>query len=103
MDRIHFLSGLCSVCVAALAVLPACDPSQTQEQDTPTMDVHSFARPTEAVVRHLDLNLNVNFGNHIISGPAAWEIETPEYAGEILFDPQGLKIKPITQGAGRQA
>src|SRR3546814_18035732 len=37
------------------------------------------------------------------SGTAAWEIETTESAGEIIFETQGLKIEQITYGDGSPA
>ena len=39
-------------------------------------DAHSFAKPEEAVVRHLSLNLNVDFDNKQLSGEATLTIET---------------------------
>src|SRR5690606_3515935 len=87
MDNLRFLSGACAL---TLALFTACsNPQQKQENDTNnTMDVHSFARPSEAVVRHLDLNISVNFGNRIISGTAVWEIDAAKNAKEIIFDTQ---------------
>jgi len=67
------------------------------------MDVHSFAQPDVAVVKHLDLAISVNFGNRIISGTAAWEIETNGAAGQIVFDTKGLEIEKVTYGNGNPA
>jgi hypothetical protein len=34
-------------------------------------DVHSFAKPEKAIVKHLDLDLNVKFSKQLISGKAS--------------------------------
>lgn len=101
MDNLRFLRG---ACVITLALFTACSPRQKEENITNIpMDVHSFARPSEAVVKHLDLNISVNFGNKIISGTAAWEIETSGDAKEIVFDTQGLEIEKVTYENGDPA
>ena len=38
-------------------------------------DVHSFARPDEAAVRHLTLNLTVDFERKQLAGSATLQIE----------------------------
>lgn len=102
MNNLNLLGG---ACIAALILFTACNPQNEQEKDeNTTMDVHSFARPGTAVVKHLDLNIAVNFGNRIISGTAAWEIETPgKDAAEIIFDTQGLEIEKVSYGDGSPA
>jgi hypothetical protein len=35
-------------------------------------DVHSFAEPEKAIVKHLDLDLNVEFSTQLISGKVSW-------------------------------
>ena len=45
---------------------------------------HSYAQPNEAVITHLDLDIDVNFDTKIISGTACYDIETNE-ASEIIL------------------
>ncbi|MFM2048494.1 MAG: hypothetical protein RI955_1042 [Bacteroidota bacterium] len=59
-------------------------------------DCHSFAEPENAVVKHLSLNLNVDFEKNILSGFANWNIETHNNATEIIFDTRDLSIEKIT-------
>jgi aminopeptidase N len=58
------------------------------------MDVHSFSRPDEARVRHLDLELRVDFDRKILTGSA--EIHYDRISGdELILDSRGLTIHSI--------
>ncbi len=59
-------------------------------------DIHSFARPDEAVVRHLALDLDVDFDAKRLSGTATLEIETSGDARELVLDTQGLTIERVS-------
>lgn len=61
-------------------------------------DPHSFAEPLQAVVKHLDLNIKVDFDTKIISGKASWMIENSSKGDEIIFDARNLKISKVTLG-----
>ncbi len=61
-------------------------------------DPHSFAEPQEAVVKHLDLDIKVDFNTKIISGKASWTIENRSKGDEIIFDVRDLKISKVTLG-----
>jgi leukotriene A-4 hydrolase/aminopeptidase len=61
-------------------------------------DVHSFAEPEKAIVKHLDLELNVDFSTQLISGKASWAIENTSGATEIIFDSRQLQIQKVTLG-----
>ncbi len=59
----------------------------------PTMrDIHSFARPEEAIVRHLALDLDVDFAQRRLAGSATLMIETENGARELVLDTHGLTI-----------
>ena len=59
-------------------------------------DVHSFAKPEKAIVKHLELDLNVDFSTQIISGKASWTIENISGGTEIVFDSRQLQIQKVT-------
>ncbi len=61
-------------------------------------DVHSFAKPEKAIVKHLDLDLNVDFSTQLISGKASWTIENTSGGTEIIFDSRQLQIQKVTLG-----
>ncbi|MHC2992325.1 aminopeptidase [Pontibacter sp. HJ8] len=72
----------------------------TQEQDIAKapVDVHSFAKPAEAVARHLDLDIAVSFDQKVISGKATYQIENLAKTNQIIFDTRGLKIEQVYLG-----
>jgi aminopeptidase N len=59
-------------------------------------DFHSAAQPKNAVVKHLALNLKVDFENNTLSGFANWNIEIYNNANEIIFDTKDILIDKIT-------
>ena len=65
------------------------------------VDVHSYARPLEARVTHLDLDLTVDFDAKRIGGTATLDIEAKPGAKEIILDDKGLEIESITDEAGK--
>ena len=65
-------------------------------------DVHSFARPDEAAVKHLALNLTVDFDRKQLDGSAKLQIEN-RGARELWLDTNGLMIKRVTLDSGKEA
>jgi len=65
-------------------------------------DIHSFARPDEAVVRHLALDLDVDFGRQLLSGSATLQIETRGVARELVLDSNGLTVTRVTLDDGSE-
>lgn len=63
-----------------------------------TKDAHSFAEPSKAIVRHLDLDIKADFTTQLISGKASWTIDNPSNGSEIIFDTRQLQIERITLG-----
>lgn len=59
-------------------------------------DPHSFAKPSDAKVTHLNWKANVNFDTKKISATATWDIETTPDADIILLDTKGLTIQKVT-------
>jgi leukotriene-A4 hydrolase len=59
-------------------------------------DIHSFARPEEAVVRHLALELDVDFERRRLAGSATLTVDTAPGARELVLDTQGLTVERVT-------
>ena len=55
---------------------------------------HSFAKPNEAVITHLDLDIKVDFDTEIISGTASYLINNND-ASEIILDSKFLEIENV--------
>lgn len=60
------------------------------------MDVHSFARPEEVIMNHLDLDIKVDFDKKVISGKASIGIDNKTGADSIHLDTQDLTIEKVT-------
>lgn len=106
-----------SVAAAAALLLAACQPSATNNVaaetgsdtkeaqiapilDTPeARDSASYARPLEARVYHVALDLNVDFDAKRIGGTAMLDIDRKPDAKEIILDDKGLEIESITDGS----
>ncbi|MGZ5242541.1 MAG: M1 family metallopeptidase [Bacteroidia bacterium] len=67
-------------------------------QETVT-DVHSFARPQEAVVKELDLHLVVDFKTKTLTGKASYKIENKTATDRIFLDTRDLDIQKVTLDA----
>ena len=53
----------------------ACQKKETASKQEIAKDEHSFSNPAEAVVKHLDLDIKVDFDTQTISGKATWQID----------------------------
>lgn len=70
--------------------------------DTPdARDSASYARPLEARVYHVALDLGVDFEAKRIGGTATLDIDRKADAKEIVLDDKGLEIQSITDGSGQ--
>ncbi|MES2830334.1 MAG: M1 family metallopeptidase [Bacteroidota bacterium] len=85
--------------IVILAVLFFAACKEKAEKSLELIDPHSFSQPDKAVVKHLDLDINVDFSKEQISGKAVWKIEKNKDAGEIVFDNNGLSVARVTLGA----
>ena len=71
-----------------------------QEDSTDhVMDHHSHARPNEAVITHLDLDIAVDMAAHRISGTADYVVQAKD-GKHIILDIDGLVIEGVVDGAG---
>ncbi|WP_303311688.1 M1 family metallopeptidase [Hymenobacter sp. BT730] len=61
-------------------------------------DPHSYARPAEVSVRHLLLDLSVDFRSHTLAGIATWQLQHQGEATELWLDTRNLQIDAITAG-----
>jgi hypothetical protein len=97
-------------CAAALAacapaaVSPAADaapaPASTAMAPLPR-DIHSFARPDEARVTHVSVDLRTDFAAKTLAGTATLDVQTAPGAREIVLDTRDLQIQQVTDASGR--
>lgn len=85
-------------------VLSGClHPGSDQNKASMTeQDPHSYSRPAEARVKHLNWKATVDFDSRIIHGLASWTIENNR-ADSIRFDTKGLTIKSVTLNSNEPA
>lgn len=55
---------------------------------------HSYAQPNKAAIRHLDLDIDIDFSKKIITGIASYQIDNNN-ANEIILDSKFLNIKNV--------
>ena len=81
-----------------LLITIACQKKETSEKATFVKDPHSFSNPNQAVAKHLDLDIKVDFDTQTISGKASWTIDNSSKGNEIIFDENTLNISKVTLG-----
>lgn len=63
------------------------------------VDYHSYAKPLEARVTHVALDVTVDFDTKRIGGTAALDIQHRPDAKQIILDDNGLEIGSVTDGS----
>ncbi len=84
-------------------LLFACTESQTDKETEETMKVvdhHTYAKPEEAVITHLDWDASIDFDKKTITGTATYVITKSKFAKEIILDINGLTINEVNDGYG---
>ncbi|HEX8379348.1 MAG TPA: aminopeptidase, partial [Allosphingosinicella sp.] len=64
-------------------------------------DPQSYARPLEARVTHVALDLKADFAAKRIGGTATLDVQSRPGAKEIVLDSKGLEVKAVTDGGGK--
>lgn len=77
----------------AIALLFAC--SDKKKSVSMTKDPHSFARPYEVYVQHLNLNLACDFDKRTLKGYAEWTLGRNSDADTIVLDTRDLLITRV--------
>lgn len=72
-------------------------PILTSEQ---AFDEFTYARPAEARVTHVALDLDLDFEGKRVDGTATLDLDVAEGARELVLDSNGLVIGGVTDGAG---
>jgi aminopeptidase N len=105
--------------LAFLAVLASCSPAADEGAPNGTeaaagerlvapildtaeaKDVQSYARPLEARVTHVALDLKADFAAKRIAGTATLDVQAKPDAKAIVLDSKGLEVKTITDESGK--
>jgi aminopeptidase N len=89
--------------VASALVVAACSRPPEEIVVQQAADPHSFSRPQEASVRHLRLDLDVDFAARRLAGTAVLELERSPRASELVLDTWGLAIEEVLDQRGAPA
>ncbi len=65
------------------------------------VDIHSYAKPLEARVTHVALDLNVDFATKRVGGTATLDLQSKPGVNSITLDDKGLEIAAITTADGK--
>ena len=92
------------VVLALLLIGSGCRHDSSRQEATIAYapDPHSFARPAEARVTHIALDLSPDFAAHRLRGAVRLTVERTGAADRIVLDIRDLTIKKLTDGSGRQ-
>ncbi len=89
---------LLTLFLTALACQKKESTAENTIEATVVKDEHTFSKPDLAVVKHLDLDIKVDFTTQTISGKASWQIDNISKGNEIIFDENTLNISKVTLG-----
>ena len=90
-----FLAAACS------AVGPQSSPSMVAPVLPEAVDTSSYARPAQARVTHVALDLKADFEAKRLGGTATLDVQAAPSAREIVLDTKGLAIRSVTDPQGR--
>ena len=75
----------------------------TASNATPVIDPHSYARPAEARVTHVALDLRADFARKVLEGTATLTLQAAADAREVVLDTRGLEIQGVVRRQGHGA
>jgi aminopeptidase N len=104
-NRFQFLLfGLCGLLLSTTSCQRSSnkftDKSNTPTQSVQMSDIHSYAKPLEAVVKHISLDLDIVFSAQVLNGTATLTIEAQPDAKKLWLDTKDLVITSITSNDG---
>ncbi|WP_207495404.1 M1 family metallopeptidase [Aridibaculum aurantiacum] len=92
--------------LVSIVLIIACkqQEKETKKEETKEiLDPHSAANPATSVVKHLDLDIEVNFTSQQITGVANWQINNIGNTDNITFDTKGLTVHSVKLDEGEEA
>lgn len=82
--------------LSLLLLVFSCQTETKKEKQVMTYaeELHSFAKPNTSAIKHLNLDIDVNFDTEVISGKATYTIENHN-ANKIILDTKFLEIDKV--------
>ena len=94
---LFLLAGCGNLVTPDMSERGAIAPILTSEE---AFDDQTFAKPQEARVTHIDLDLTMDFDAQTIGGTATLDVLAADGASEIILDSNGLRVSAVTDEAG---
>ena len=105
-------AATCLLLATSACTAPGAGPVSVASTDEPGMvspiltgadavDELTYARPAEARVTHVDLDLALDFARRQVAGVALLDVMARPGADEIVLDSNGLQIRSISDAAGQ--
>lgn len=99
--------ALLAGCTSAGNVSSVAPPSARDIAPAPVLltaearDIHSYARPAEARVTHVALDLVADFTAQRVGGTATLDVQAAPGASAVVLDAKGLDVSRVTDAGGR--
>ncbi len=77
-------------------------PAAAAPPGSPT-DPHSYSRPDQVAVKHLNLDLTVDFSQQKLAGKATLDLDNKTGASELVLDTRDLDVTRVTLDSGAEA
>jgi len=81
--------------------------TESDTNETPIMtlsnDIHSFAKPNEVSIKHIHLDLAVDFERKVLSGTTRLDLDNKTGTDKLHLDTRQLTIKKVTLEDGTEA
>ena len=79
-----------------LAITFSCKPGEKEikREKLYAKEIHSFAKPNDCVIKHLNLDISVNFDKKEISGTATYDLDNSG-VNEVILDSKFLIIENV--------
>ena len=85
--RIHWLKRFLDLLMCMTAMIPI--------RGATVADPHSYSQPSRVALRHLDLDLRVDFAERVIEGRATWSLDRKDPQASLVMDIRGLDLLSI--------
>lgn len=92
------------VLAAALAVASCQESKDLNKEKTqvqPSKDLHTLSNADEVTIKHLDLDIKVDFDKKLISGKASWDISNDQGKDSLQLDTYDLTIDSVVVDGSR--
>lgn len=80
---------------ACTPVGPTAGDERGENGESMSADPHSYSRPAEVAVRHVHLDLNVDFDRHMLDGRATLSLDRHDEAAGLILDTRDLAIERV--------